>query len=81
VDLGLEAGGRLGSGEERVQEAGKNRLSFFVLMFLTSPKIQADGRIFNTHFYAEFKSNQSTQKHVKERLRRHAQHMFQCIKE
>jgi hypothetical protein len=47
------------------------------LMFLTFPEIQAD---FKTNFCAKFKLTQSTQKHVKRRLRRlrrRAQHMFQ----
>jgi hypothetical protein len=44
VDHVLEAGGRLGAGEEHAQEAplAKINFSFFFLMFLTFPEIQAD---------------------------------------
>jgi hypothetical protein len=44
VEHFLEAGGHLGAGEEHVREAPPARInfSFFFLMFLTYPEIQAD---------------------------------------
>jgi hypothetical protein len=44
VEHVLEAGGRLGAGEEHVREARPARIdfSFIFLMFLTFPEIQAD---------------------------------------
>jgi hypothetical protein len=67
VEHVLEAKGRLGAGEEpRGQESTWIDCSFFFLMFLTFPEIQADWLIFNMIFWRKFKPTQSTQKMSKE---------------
>jgi hypothetical protein len=67
VEHVLEAGGRQRAGKT---SAGKNGLFFFPFDVLDFSRNSGRLTYFYTNFCAKFKSTQSTQKHVKRRLKR-----------